>query len=104
MVVVSLGSAGTFASLRGEDFWVPTDPNVLDTVGVDDCFHGGMLHSLAENGYLGGRLETLTADGLVQALGFASRVLALTCSRFGANLPWPSDLPGRPRSLHQTPT
>ena len=43
-------------------------------------FHGGLLHFLAENGYLGGRMDTLTTDGLIQALTFASRVSA--CPQF----------------------
>jgi len=65
----------------------------VDTVGAGDSFHGGLLHFLAENGYLGGRLDTLTAEGLVRALTFASRVSAITCSRAGANPPWASELP-----------
>jgi len=93
LAVVSLGAAGAFASLRGEQVRVPIAPTVLvDTVGAGDSFHGGLLHFLAENGYLGGRLDTLTTDGLVQALTFASRVSAITCSRAGANPPWASEL------------
>ena len=91
--MVSLGAAGAFASLRGEQVRVPIAPTVLvDTVGAGDSFHGGLLHFLAENGYLGGRLDTLTTDGLVQALTFASRVSAITCSRAGANPPWATEL------------
>jgi fructokinase len=93
LAVVSLGAAGAFASLRGEQVRVPIAPTVLvDTVGAGDSFHGGLLHSLAENGYLGGRLDTLTTHGLIQALTFASRVSAITCSRAGANPPWASEL------------
>ena len=93
LAVVSLGAGGAFASLRGEQVRVSIAPTVLvDTVGAGDSFHGGMLHQLAENGVLGGRLDSLTADGLFQALTFASRVSAITCSRAGANPPWASEL------------
>ncbi len=95
LAVVSLGGAGAFASLRGEQVRVPIAPTTLvDTVGAGDSFHGGLLHSLAESGYLGARLETLTVDGLVAALTFASRVSAITCSRAGANPPWAAELAG----------
>ncbi|MGS0683764.1 carbohydrate kinase family protein [Nakamurella sp. GG22] len=95
LAVVSLGADGAFASLRGEQVRTPIAPTTLvDTVGAGDSFHGGLLHYLAEAGYLGGRLETLTVDGLHAALTFASRVSAITCSRAGANPPWAAELAG----------
>ena len=95
LAVVSLGGAGAFASLRGEQVRVPITPTTLvDTVGAGDSFHGGLLHYLAEAGYLGGRLESLTVDGLTAALTYASRVAAITCSRAGANPPWATELTG----------
>jgi fructokinase len=95
LAVVSLGGDGAFASLRGEQVRVPIGPTTLvDTVGAGDSFHGGLLHHLAETGHLGGRLEGLTVDGLVEALTFASRVSAINCSRAGANPPWASELAG----------
>ena len=93
LVVVSLGADGAFASLRGEHIRVPIAPTrLVDTVGAGDSFHGGMLHHLAQAGQLGGRLETLDLDALTDALTFASRVSAVTCSRAGANPPWASEL------------
>jgi fructokinase len=93
LAVVSLGGDGAFASLRGEPVQVPIAPTTLvDTVGAGDSFHGGLLHFLAENDYLGGRLDTLSTDGLQAALTFASRVAAITCSRAGANPPWAGEL------------
>jgi fructokinase len=93
LAVVSLGGDGAFASLRGEQLRVPIAPTTLvDTVGAGDSFHGGLLHHLAEAGQLGGRLDTLTVDGLRDALTFASRVSAINCSRGGANPPWASEL------------
>ena len=71
---------------------MPIGPTTLvDTVGAGDSFHGGLLHYLAGTGHLGGRLESLTVDGLVEALTFASRVSAINCSRAGANPPWASE-------------
>jgi fructokinase len=93
LVVVSLGAAGAFASLRGARVRVPIAPTTLvDTVGAGDSFHAGLLHHLAGAGVLGGRLDTLTPTALEQALRFASRVAAITCSRPGADPPWKYDL------------
>lgn len=93
LVVVSLGAAGAFASLRGEGVRVPVAPTTLvDTVGAGDSFHGGLLHHLAQDGHLGGRLDSLDLAALTRALTFASRVSAITCSRAGANPPWAHEL------------
>lgn len=95
LAVVSLGAAGAFASLRGQQVRTPIAPTTLvDTVGAGDSFHGGLLHYLSEAAYLGGRLESLTIDGLYAALTFASKVSAITCSRAGANPPWAAELVG----------
>ena len=89
LVVVSLGAAGAFASLRGDQLRVPIAPTTLvDTVGAGDSFHAGLLHHLAQLGVLGGRLEPLTTARPEQALLFASRVAAINCSRPGADPPW----------------
>lgn len=89
LVVVSLGEDGAYASLRGDEVRVSIAPTELvDTVGAGDSFHGGLLHHLAEADRLGGRLESLDVDGLRAALGFASRVAAITVSRPGADPPW----------------
>jgi len=93
LVVVSLGAAGAFASLRGAQLRVPIAPTtVADTVGAGDSFHAGLLHHLAQLGVLGGRLDALTTGGLQQALQFASRVAAINCSRPGADPPWRTEL------------
>src|SRR6476620_5193159 len=93
LVVVSLGAAGAFASLRGEHVTVPIAPTTLvDTVGAGDSFHAGLLHHLAEAGALGGRLEHLTTEQTRSALQFAARVAAITCSRPGADPPWAAEL------------
>jgi fructokinase len=93
LVVVSLGAAGAFASLRGDQITVPIAPTTLvDTVGAGDSFHAGLLHHLAQIGVLGGRLDPLTRGDLEQALRFASRVAAITCSRPGADPPWRAEV------------
>ena len=93
LAIVSLGADGAFASLRGQTVRIPAlHTTLVDTVGAGDSFHGGLLHHLAAAGQLGGRLETLTLDGLTAALTFASRVAAITCSRAGANPPWAAEL------------
>ena len=93
LVIVSLGAAGAFASLRGERVTVPIAPtSLVDTVGAGDSFHAGLLHHLAAAGTLGGRLDTLTLDGTADALRFAARVAAVTCSRPGADPPWATEL------------
>lgn len=93
LVVVSLGAQGSFASLRGSQVRLPAEHTVVvDTVGAGDSFHGGLLHYLADRGALGGRLEDLTTETLTDALRFASRVAAATCSRPGADPPWAGEL------------
>ncbi|MGI8417846.1 MAG: carbohydrate kinase family protein [Nakamurella sp.] len=93
LVVVSLGEDGAYASLLGHEVRVPIAPTrLVDTVGAGDSFHGGLLHRLAEGGHLGGRLETLDAAGLQDALEFAARVAAITVSRAGADPPWSHEL------------
>lgn len=93
LAVVSLGEDGAFASLRGEQVRVPIAPTtVADTVGAGDSFHGGLLHQLADEGMLGGRLVGLDAAGLTAALEFAARVAAITVSRPGADPPWIEEL------------
>ena len=93
LVVVSLGGAGAFASLRGEQITVPIAPtSLVDTVGAGDSFHAGLLHHLVEAGALGGRLDHLTIGQTGAALEFAARVAAVTCSRPGADPPWAAEL------------
>ncbi len=93
LAVVSLGSEGAYASIRGEGVHVPTAPTTLvDTVGAGDSFHAGLLHHLLGAGHLGGRLDSLDVAGLTEALEFASRVAAIVCSRPGADPPWAAEL------------
>ncbi|MFF0394103.1 carbohydrate kinase [Kitasatospora sp. NPDC004615] len=93
LVVITLAENGALASLDGRRIRVPAPPTtVVDTVGAGDSFTAGLLHSLAEQGFLGGRLDALTLDGLERACEFAARVAARTVAVAGANPPWAGEL------------
>ncbi|MDF5756024.1 carbohydrate kinase [Spongiactinospora sp. TRM90649] len=94
LVVVTKGAQGAVASLRGGRVVVPGFPvAVVDTVGAGDAFTAGLLHALGQDGLLGGRLPGLSIEQVREAVGFAARVAALTCSVAGANPPWGDRLP-----------
>jgi len=66
-------------------------------VGAGDTFQAALLTSLAERGALHREaLASLTVAGLHEALGFAARAAAITCSRRGADLPRRADLAASP--------
>ncbi|WP_282203784.1 carbohydrate kinase family protein [Kitasatospora fiedleri] len=93
LVVVTLAERGALASLDGERVRVPAPATqVVDTVGAGDAFTAGLLHSLAAQGHLGGRLDSLTSADLERACAFAARVAARTVAVPGANPPWAGDL------------
>ncbi|RBQ15634.1 carbohydrate kinase [Spongiactinospora rosea] len=94
LVVVTRGAEGAVASLRGERVSVPGfRVAVVDTVGAGDAFTAGLLHWLNGEQLLGGRLTGLEIGQVREAVGFAARVAALTCSVAGANPPWADVLP-----------
>jgi fructokinase len=65
---------------------------VVDSIGAGDALGGGFL-AWWVNHRLG--TEELSDQGLVrQAVEFAAWVAALTCTRQGADPPWPDDLAG----------
>ena len=81
LIVVTLGAEGSFFRLGGETGRVSAQPvPVADTNGAGDTFLGALLSRLV----LAGGLAGLTADPLTQALDFANRAAALTCTRPGA--------------------
>ncbi|KDN81367.1 fructokinase [Kitasatospora cheerisanensis KCTC 2395] len=93
LVVVTLAERGALASLNGRRVRVPAPPTtVVDTVGAGDSFTAGLLHSLAEQGRLGGRLDALTVEELERACRFAARVAARTVAVAGANPPRAEEL------------
>jgi fructokinase len=93
LVVVTEGADGAHASLRGQTVTVPAPTIALvDTVGAGDAFTAGLLHALNGIGALGGRVESLHATDLADAMRFASTVAGLTCERAGADPPWAHEL------------
>jgi len=94
LVVVTRGAEGALgwtAAARAEAAPVPV--TVIDTVGAGDTFQAALLTWLAEHDALSvAALAALTNDALRDALGFAARAAAITCSRRGADMPRRSEL------------
>lgn len=66
---------------------------VADTVGAGDSFMAAMIARLAERGFTSrARLAALSAEDVLQLVGFASDAAAITCSRRGADLPRRSEI------------
>ena len=81
LIVVTLGAGGSFYRLGKTAGQVAGQTvQVADTNGAGDTFLGALLSRLA----LSGGLEGLTPAGLEEALDFANRAAALTCTRPGA--------------------
>ncbi len=80
------GAIGVTATLRAEVRGAPVQ--VIDTVGAGDTFQAGLLVRLAELGRLSpDGLDALSEKELADALSFAGRAAAVTCSRAGADPP-----------------
>jgi fructokinase len=94
LVVLTRGSEGASAWTAAARVEVPpAHAAVIDTVGAGDSFQAALLAWLAEHDALSApRLAGLTADALADALGFAGRAAAITCSRRGADLPRRAEL------------
>lgn len=94
LVVVTRGAEGALgwtATARAEA--PPAPVTVIDTVGAGDTFQAALLTWLAERDALSAAaLAALTADALQDALGFAARGAAITCSRRGADMPRRAEL------------
>jgi fructokinase len=94
LVIVTRGGDGSLVWAGGESFAVPAAAtDMVDTVGAGDSFSGALLDWLDRNGRLRPEdLERLTADEARDAVEFAAKVAAITCSRAGANPPYRSEL------------
>jgi fructokinase len=92
LVVVTLGSAGSFGAHRDLRISVEAVPaHVVDTIGAGDAFGAALLAWLHDNGHLERDL-TLESDQLLAALQYACAAAAITCSRAGANPPWKHEM------------
>ena len=89
LVVVTRGGEGALGWTRGAAAAAPpTAVHVVDTVGAGDTFQAALLTWLAEHGRLSpAAVGGLDAGELAEALGFAARAAAITCSRRGADMP-----------------
>lgn len=90
LVVITLGAEGAvgFSSL-GETVKVAGNPvQIVDTVGAGDAFTAGLLAWLYRAEALQReRVARLDREGIAQALAYANKVAALTCTRCGAEPP-----------------
>jgi fructokinase len=89
LVVLTRGAEGAVAWTASQRAEVPPVPvQVVDTVGAGDTFQAALLTWLAERGALSAlAVSQLGASALTQALQFAARAAAITCSRRGADMP-----------------
>jgi len=89
LVVVTRGAKGAIGwNARGSVTADPVPVQVIDTVGAGDTFQAALITWLAEHGALkAAALPALTAVQLGDALAFAARAAAITCSRRGADMP-----------------
>jgi fructokinase len=94
LVVVTRGGEGALGWTAGAHAQAqPVKVEVIDTVGAGDTFQASLLTWLAEHDALSGTaLRALTSAQLADALQFAARAAAITCSRRGADLPRRAEL------------
>ena len=94
LVVVTRGAQGaTGWNAQGRVAIDPVRVQVVDTVGAGDTFQAALITWLAEHDSLKARaLGTLTTGQLADALSFAARAAAITCSRRGADMPRRAEL------------
>ncbi|MEU8518906.1 carbohydrate kinase [Streptomyces sp. NBC_01216] len=97
LVVVTRGAAGSYGVCRSGGVHCPAPTvEVADTVGAGDAFTAGLLDALRRLDLLGAgnasRLRRLGPETLIELLGEASLVSALTCVRPGADPPTAQEL------------
>jgi fructokinase len=94
LVVVTRGGDGALAWRAGEQLQVSAPATaVVDTVGAGDTFQAALLAALGRCDALRSQaLAELDPQRLQQALAYAARAAALTCSRRGADMPRAAEL------------
>ena len=89
LVVVTKGADGSTASTSRQTVSVPAVAvEVSDTIGAGDSFLAGLLVWLDEHAATPATVAALGRDELADALRFAGRAAAITCTRVGADPPW----------------
>ncbi|MGV9323270.1 carbohydrate kinase family protein [Streptomyces sp. NPDC003660] len=94
-VVVTRGGDGlSVFTADGSEHRVPGEKvDVVDTIGAGDTVNAALLHGLSVLDALSARvLGALGPDSWRRLLGFAARAAAITCSRAGAEPPYPAEL------------
>ncbi len=93
-VVVTRGGEGAIGFAARATVAVPSQPvQVVDTVGAGDSFQAALLAWLAETGRIDpAAVAQLDEAAMREALTFAMRAAAITCSRRGADLPRRAEL------------
>lgn len=94
VVVVTHGDGGATGYTHDGQAEVPGIPvDVADTVGAGDAFTSGLLARLSGQGLLSlDGMANATNDQLADAMAYANRVAALTCTRIGASPPTADEL------------
>jgi len=95
LAIATLGPNGAIAMLRRADGSVtkvsapPAQiPEVADTVGAGDTFHGAFLSWLYRRGKMShNAIADLSENDLYDALVFANKAAAIVCTRHGAEPP-----------------
>lgn len=91
-VLLTAGGDSVRIITAGGGELVPVEPvDVIDTIGAGDSFDGGFLSWWVGSGY--GAAEVGDLDLLVRAVGAATAVAGVACTRRGADPPWRSELP-----------
>ena len=89
LVVITRGAKGAMAWTAHHHACTGSIPvPVIDTVGAGDTFQAALLTWMAENAVVSAQaVPNMSQAALLNALSFASRAAAITCSRRGADLP-----------------
>ncbi len=94
LVVITRGAKGVEAFTGSCAVSRPAEKvKVADTVGAGDTFTASLLTALRKAKLLDKtKLAAISEAKLAEALAFAARAAAITCSRPGADPPWASEL------------
>jgi fructokinase len=94
LVVATRGAQGAVGwNAQGRVEIEPVKVQVVDTVGAGDTFQAALITWMAEHESLSAAaLGAMSPAALIDALGFAARAAAITCSRRGADMPRRNEL------------